>query len=98
MRMVLCYTLGRQDKTILGNRRRWKYYGSNSSARAIRKTALRANYGFRHCFAHLRALRRSGYQSPDFYAGINPSPDTRSLNCYRKGMVLWLEKIIEEEI
>ncbi len=28
----------------------------NSSARAIRKTALRAYCGYRHCFTHLQAL------------------------------------------
>ena len=31
---------------------RCEYYRSNSSARAIRKIALRANDGCRHCFAH----------------------------------------------
>ena len=48
------------------------------------KPHLRANDGCRHCFAHSRALITSGCQSPDFYASINPSSDTRWLNCSRK--------------
>ena len=54
----------------------------NSSARAIRKTALRAYCGCRRCFIHCRALGSSDCQTTDSYAGINPSPVIRWLNCY----------------
>ena len=54
----------------------------DSSARAIRKTALRAYCGWRRCFTHLQALSSSACQQPDSYASINPSPDTRWLNWY----------------
>ena len=49
----------------------------NSSARAIRKTALRAYCGCCRCFAHILALSSSVYQEPDFYASINPSSDNQ---------------------
>ena len=62
----------------------WIKRNSNSSARAIRKTALRAYRGLRHRFTHLQALRTSACQLPDSYASINPSPATRWLNCYEK--------------
>ena len=42
----------------------------NSSARAIRKTALRAYCGYRRCFTHWQALSSSDCQSTDPYASI----------------------------
>ena len=50
---------------------------SNSSAHAIRKTALRAYCGCHRCFAHILALSSSDCQEPDSYASINPSPDNQ---------------------
>ena len=49
----------------------------NSSARAIRETALRAYCGCRRCFAHILALSSSDYQEPHSYASINPAPDNQ---------------------
>ena len=56
---------------------------SNSSARAIRKTALRAYCGCRRCFAHILALSSSDYQETDSYASINPSPDNQMAELLR---------------
>ncbi len=60
----------------------YSFFIYNSSARAIRKTALRAYYGWRRCFPHRLTLSTSAHQETDSYAGINPSPDDRWLNCY----------------
>ena len=53
----------------------------NSSARAIRKTALTCFLRLRRCFPHVLALSSSVHQKTDFYASINPSSDDRRLNC-----------------
>ena len=57
---------------------------SNSSARAIRKTALRAYCGCHRCFAHILALSSSDCQEPDSYASINPSPDNQMAELSQK--------------
>ena len=59
---------------------------SNSSARAIRKTALRAYCGCHRCFAHILALSSSDCQEPDSYASINPSPENQMAELLRKFM------------
>ncbi len=43
------------EHTFMGNMTDF-IINCNSSARAIRKTALRAYCGYRHCFTHLQAL------------------------------------------
>ena len=47
------------------------FFICNSSARAIRKTALRAYRGWRHRFTHKMALSSSGMERVDSYASIN---------------------------